>query len=52
MANLKSLEVAISRDTRPVQFKTGNFGYHCQYTLKKSKIGFTLLTSMVDIPLT
>jgi hypothetical protein len=28
-----------------VQFETRNFGHHCQYTVKKCKIGFTLLTS-------
>jgi hypothetical protein len=35
---------------RPIiQFETRNFGHHCQYTVKKCKIGFTLLTSMTDM---
>jgi hypothetical protein len=38
---------------RPIiQFETRNFGHHCQYTVKKCKIGFTLLTSMTDMRLT
>jgi hypothetical protein len=32
-----------------VQLETRNFGHHCQYTVKKCKIGFTLLTSMIDM---
>jgi hypothetical protein len=35
-----------------LQLKTRNFRHHCQYTVKKFKIGFTLLTSMIDIRLT
>jgi hypothetical protein len=30
-----------------VQFKTRNFGHQCEYTVKKCKIGFTLLTSIL-----
>jgi hypothetical protein len=30
-----------------VQFETRNFGHHCQYTVKKCQIGFTLLTSIL-----
>jgi hypothetical protein len=30
-----------------VQFETRNFEHHCQYTVKKCKIGFTLLTSIL-----
>jgi hypothetical protein len=32
---------------RLVQFETRKFGHHCQYTVKKCKIGFTLLTSIL-----
>jgi hypothetical protein len=32
--------------------ETRNFGDHCQYTVKKCKICFTLLTSMIDMWLT
>jgi hypothetical protein len=30
-----------------VQLETRNFGHHCQYTVKKCKIGFILLTSIL-----
>jgi hypothetical protein len=35
-----------------VQYEARNFGHHCRYTVKKCKIGFTLLTSMTDMRLT
>jgi hypothetical protein len=31
-----------------VQLETRNFGHHCQYTVKKCTIGFTLLISMIS----
>jgi hypothetical protein len=34
-----------------VQLETRNFGHHCQYTVKKCKIGFILFTSMIDMRL-
>jgi hypothetical protein len=33
-----------------VQFETRNFGHHCQYTVKKCKIGFTLLLLTLILP--
>jgi hypothetical protein len=30
-----------------VQLETRNFGHRCQYTVKKCKVGFTLLTSIL-----
>jgi hypothetical protein len=46
------LFLSIMSTLRLVQLETRNFGHHCQYTVKKCKIDFTLLTSMIDMRLT
>jgi hypothetical protein len=44
LQNLASCQTSFTHMNN-VQFETRNFGHHCQYTVKKCKIGFTLLTS-------